>query len=637
MANVDVEFVDSWNRENGEKHGALTFEEACVQVNGQKLNGPLRKPLKSDRPVGDITLGDLPVRNLCVTGGKLEQFADVILNIPVDASAAFWDNTIYNLCAQAKYCELPDPFRPKPEPTVPYSLQIFMLPSTNPPNEDQQYFHVFKRIYMHKNKLSSEDCVDLCHGCPLKFDWGSHPRVGLMALNLLQDGLGGKQISLWHLSARFEKKLSLDQLAHEEGYRFIRNFGPRSNNRNQFMEWADEQVHLRGGKLEGWPEAKVLEALNNYYRGRQNAKTLEFWPLTLKGFVAWFLDDVLVKMLPTMRQHSITWIGRTRVGKSLGSKTVLFGQSKYEIEAANRRDLAPSIVTAKYLDFFKAEPVTKFKPGVFDDGLLQKMDVSQTMDAELAKKINAEGIMDVSHADFLAFLAPSFTGIEDPQDMAAILARTHLIVLTDNGVYYRIASTEEKNVDFIKWPNSNERDLLAPAYRPVFQAYKKNPSDHTLPEAYHADSAWSQELLRRLLNGARIPRTVTTRSYANVFGETRAAAQEPPQLLSDQELKAKVKTEQCNFIFRKLKNFPIGHIIDLDSPSPAKKMKPACLSIGSGSSSSALPSVCAPLNPDNLPGMEIDEDDAGFLGVGEGDDLQRALEEELDQMRETEP
>jgi len=28
------------------------------------------------------------------------------------------------------------------------------------------------------------------------------------------------------------------------------------------------------------------------------------------------------------------------------------------------------------MDFFKAEPITKFKPGVFDDGLLQRMDAA---------------------------------------------------------------------------------------------------------------------------------------------------------------------------------------------------------------------------------------------------------------------
>ena len=111
-------------------------------------------------------------------------------------------------------------------------------------------------------------------------------------------------------------------------------------------------------------------------KGRQNAKTLEFWPFTFKSFVPWFLDKVQLKMLPTMRQNAITWLGRTRTGKSVSSKTILFMQSKFEIDSAARSGLVPSIVTAKHLDFFKAEPLTKFKPGVFYDGMLQQMDAS---------------------------------------------------------------------------------------------------------------------------------------------------------------------------------------------------------------------------------------------------------------------
>ena len=52
-------------------------------------------------------------------------------------------------------------------------------------------------------------------------------------------------------------------------------------------------------------------------------------------------------------------------------------QSKFEITQDQREDeLIPSIVTAKHLDFFKAEPLTKYKPGVFDDGQMQKNDAS---------------------------------------------------------------------------------------------------------------------------------------------------------------------------------------------------------------------------------------------------------------------
>jgi len=123
----------------------------------------------------------------------------------------------------------------------------------------------------------------------------------LAALNYMLDRIGGKQLRIWTLAPKYEKKQTLDQNARESGYRFIRDHGPRSNNRNQFMEWTDEQVHAPGGPLEGWPEGKVKEALHNYYRGRQNAKTIEYWPFTLKSFEPWFLDDVVVKMLPTMR------------------------------------------------------------------------------------------------------------------------------------------------------------------------------------------------------------------------------------------------------------------------------------------------------------------------------------------------
>ena len=328
-------------------------------------------------PVGDVFLGDLPLRNVDSTGGKLEQYADIICNVQLNATQDFLDNTWYRLLIQEKYSELPAPFCVKKEPTVPYSLQIVVLPAAFPPNQEVKFVNIVKHVYLYRNKLTSKECLETCQGSAFKFDWGQHVRVALMALNYMMDRMGGMQLRLWTIKPKFEKKATLDQQARELGYRFICEKGPRSKNKSQVMEWTDEQVNTPGGPLEGWNEGKVKEALYNHMRGRQNAKTLEYWPLTLRSFVSWFLDDVLVHMLPTMRQHSITWFGRSRTGKSLGSKTVLFAQSKYEITLADRQDdLTPSVVTEKHLDFFKAEPITKFKPGVFDDGMLQKMDSS---------------------------------------------------------------------------------------------------------------------------------------------------------------------------------------------------------------------------------------------------------------------
>ena len=160
-------------------------------------------------------------------------------------------------------------------------------------------------------------------------------------------------------------KMAPDAKARQAGYHFIRDHGPRCNNQNQFMEWTDDQIHTPGGPLEGWPEGKVKEALQNYYRGRQNAKPLEYWPFTLRSFAPWFLDNVLVKMIPTMRQHAVTWIGKTRVGKSVGSKTMLFAQSRFEIAEAERTDLVPSIVTTKHLRLFQSRALDQVQTGCF--------------------------------------------------------------------------------------------------------------------------------------------------------------------------------------------------------------------------------------------------------------------------------
>lgn len=350
---------------------------------------------------------------------------------------------------------------------------------------------------------------------------------------------------------------------------------------------GQDQIHTPGGPLEGWSEGKVKEALNNYYRSRQNAKTLEYWPFTLRSFVPWFLHDIIVKMIPTMRQHAVTWIGKTRVGKSVGSKTMLFAQSRFEIAAADRSDLVPSIVTANHLDFFKAEPLTKLKPGMFDDGLLQKMDASflkaflnpaapwlhrfsvysclspsccilssftyqiypcpwdsllcstcsqeedatvwaryssaqfdqgagrhacnnpynTQVDESIMKVALKDGKTVVSHKDFLDLIGPSFAGVEDSEDMSAILARTHLIVLTDSAVYWCLARADKGDVDFITWPSNEPRDLLTHEQKLIFQDYKANPDGHCLLPRFHEDAVRSQELIRKLLRGetSRVP------------------------------------------------------------------------------------------------------------------------------------
>ena len=130
MAAVELSFAESFGHELGERDGALTFEEACLQIQGQKLIGPPMKPLKGDRAPGDLRLIDLPLRDMSTTSGTCEQFVDIIQNNlsegPLKVDQVFLDTKVYPLCAQSKYRDLPEPFCLKTELTVPYSMQFII-------------------------------------------------------------------------------------------------------------------------------------------------------------------------------------------------------------------------------------------------------------------------------------------------------------------------------------------------------------------------------------------------------------------------------------------------------------------------------------------------------------------------------
>ena len=103
-------------------------------------------------------------------------------------------------------------------------------------------------------------CRRLCH-C---FEWGGQNRAGLLALNYMFNQMDGLQIRFWSIQPKMTIKKTPDNAAREEGYRFIREKGPKTNNRNQFMEWTDQQIHTPGSPIEGWQEGKVVTALTNY-------------------------------------------------------------------------------------------------------------------------------------------------------------------------------------------------------------------------------------------------------------------------------------------------------------------------------------------------------------------------------------
>ena len=136
--------------------------------------------------------------------------------------------------------------------------------------------------------------------------------------------------------------------------------------------------------------------------------------------------------------------------------------------------------------------------------------------------MNATKVWHAGHDEFMKMIKPSFLAVDEEEDMDAILARTHLIVITDSGVYHRLASTSKDPVNFMPWDPNEPKDLVIASQHHIFKEYKMNPHIHKYPPSYYEDLAWSQEFLRRLLHGERVPETITVVQRENTFSESSA-------------------------------------------------------------------------------------------------------------------
>ena len=224
----------------------------------------------------------------------------------------------------------------------------------------------------------------------------------------------------------------------------------------------------------------------------------------------------------------MAWIGISECGKSLGSKTHGFQISVFWIDAEGRKDLIPSLATAKYMDMFRGERNTVFRPCNFDDGKFFKVGsemvkaflypaeldallyarwggsgfdlhstrqgVSQQFDSKLAAKL--AGRDSITNEEFVQLVKPTFDPEADDIDWDAFKRRFHFIVITESGIFHRDASKVRGNVPLIAWPHNDSKDIFKPHVTDLLTRFK-NGMLKEVPSNYEADTAWSQAYLKK--------------------------------------------------------------------------------------------------------------------------------------------
>ncbi|CAK0796371.1 unnamed protein product [Prorocentrum cordatum] len=531
---------------DAEEDGKLTFEEASLMVSGSKLDYHPSKCVKKDRLAfaGDLSIFDLPllpIANSSTT--KSVAFADMASNYegPIDF------DKVHELCAQGRFKDLQEPLSLKQEPVVPHTMQIFIV-RQKPEDSECSAYRILKVVSFDKNRVDSATILKCARGEAHKIDYGKNFRAGSIAFQFMLEKLEGYQIRYFTIKPQHERKQPLEEDERAQGYTFIREHGPRSNNRNQFMEWADTEVNREGSKIFGWPASKVETALRNYQKGRTNTKPISRWSLTLKDFSGWFLNGVLRLMIGTLHMHGVLWVGKSRVGKSNGSKTLAWVHSAYSIQKKGTADEI-AFLTVKHMDFFKGEPTTEILPGVFDDGLLQQVSadvlkaflnpkeedallwarwggcafvqgsrrqaVANPYDRDAEKAALDAATLNKHGLDLLKrIIAPSLEDVRAEEDFNAILARAHVIVVTDLGVHWRVASANlQDGAEFMPWPNPRSPDLFVNEVRDT-----TSPAIRPLPSDYAEKMAWSIGYMSNVVAGLDVS-TIATVHVAPIFGD----------------------------------------------------------------------------------------------------------------------
>ncbi|CAK0848279.1 unnamed protein product, partial [Prorocentrum cordatum] len=373
---------------------------------------------------------------------------------------------VYDAMCGGNYMALPAPFRPNKDPgEIAFTVQLHTLSE-----EDNGRQFALKCIRFEKATRADIAKEVFVSGTALTPHWGNSPdkETPLKLFHYMMGRLGGVQIRHWiQPSVATAAAAGADVYGkgkRQAGYLCIEKYG-------------------------------VNESLRNYASGTVGARALGRWAVTLKRFDQFLFDRIVVPVLGGRDVHGAMWIGKTRVDKSTASKTIGFAISAYQIEKHRRADLRPSVVAAKTVDFLQicVKPYNEeFKATV--------------------KSVSREK-EEVAFSDFIKTIDCNFTGEKQCSykmaDVEAYAARSNVVPLSPNWVYFRAASTTREPVPRFPWPVPAKPDLFAPETYDILKAFKKDQT--RVPSDYDQHMRWAVAAMKKLARGEELGQSSTVR------------------------------------------------------------------------------------------------------------------------------
>ncbi|CAE7524128.1 unnamed protein product, partial [Symbiodinium sp. CCMP2456] len=187
---------------------------------------------------------------------------------------------------------------------------------------------VFLKHFVFEDKIPARLLKTSLTGDLHLINYGTNFRNGLKGFQYLLEHTGQWSV-MWFQTQMKESKAKTKETSDlQKGFDFIRSSGPRSNMHNRQTEWTEVEIHKEG----------------------------------------WFLHDVLVPLLPTMKSKTLVMMGLAEKGKTPAAQALALGISEYWILVDDMAwDVKPSFRLCSSLDQLRGEPGKKHVPDILDD------------------------------------------------------------------------------------------------------------------------------------------------------------------------------------------------------------------------------------------------------------------------------
>ena len=460
---------------------------------------------------------------------------------------------LYHLISTAKYEDLPGPLSVSFGNAMKFKMQLVGQQSS-----DGQW--VFLKHFIFEDKIHARLLKTSLGGDLHVINYGTNFRSGLKGFQYLLEHLG--QCVMWFQTQMKEPKTKTKETSDlQKGFDFIRSSGPRSNMHNRQTEWTEVEMHKEGSPIFGWSAGLVKESLRGYANSNVFADSTSNFFVTLRDLQGWFLHDVLVPLLPTMKSKTLVMMGLAEKGKTPAAQALALAISEYWILVDDMAwDVKPSFRLCSSLDQLRGEPGKKHVPDILDDpdmNVVPMPKLKAFLDASLEESFTVErwttskfvrnqlrilcdnkidedgdkwispGHGTIPHEVFLDIIAPAFPEKSSSQDKMALLKRSRWVVNTNRACYVRKAGTGANPVPCTQY-EGGIMDFIADSGKAILDRMKNG--DKRPPSDWLENRQWSHDFVSLVLEKGRTPERTTVIIEQGLFDKTKRRVERKPDL-----------------------------------------------------------------------------------------------------------